>query len=65
MLISYNFTYQRLIQKIMKPEFENIPLVKAEKRFEIEVNGHYAFIDYRETSHQIALIHTEAVPASS
>ncbi|MFZ4931058.1 GNAT family N-acetyltransferase [Chryseobacterium sp. Mn2064] len=46
----------------MKSEFENIPLVKAEKRFEIEFNGHYAFIDYRETTHQIALIHTEAEP---
>ncbi len=46
----------------MKPEFENIPLVKAEKRFEIEFNGHYAFIDYRETTHQIALVHTEADP---
>ncbi len=46
----------------MKPEFENISLVKTDKRFEIEVKGHYAFIDYRETSHQIALIHTEAEP---
>lgn len=46
----------------MKPEFENISLVKAEKRFEIEFNEHYAFIDYRETTHQIALVHTEADP---
>lgn len=46
----------------MKPEFENIPLVKTDKRFEIEVNGHYAFIDYRETMHQVSLIHTEAEP---
>lgn len=46
----------------MKTEFENIPLVKTEKRFEIEFNGHYAFIDYHETSHQISLIHTEAEP---
>ncbi len=46
----------------MKQDFENIPLVKADKRFEIEFNGHYAFIDYRETTHQIALIHTEAEP---
>ncbi len=51
-----------LSTNIMKPEFENIPLAKAEKRFEIEFNGHYAFIDYRETPHQIALIHTEAEP---
>lgn len=48
----------------MKPEFENIPLVKNEekKRFEIELNNHFAFIDYKETSHQISLIHTEADP---
>lgn len=48
----------------MKPEFENIPLVKneAKKRFEIEVNGHFAFINYSEHGKQIALIHTEAEP---
>ena len=48
----------------MKPEFENIPLVKNEdkKRFEIEVNGHFAFIDYKETSQRFALINTEAEP---
>ncbi|WP_262148881.1 GNAT family N-acetyltransferase [Chryseobacterium foetidum] len=48
----------------MKAEFENIDLVKNEnkKRFEIEFNGHFAFIDYKETSHQIALIHTESEP---
>lgn len=48
----------------MKPEFENIPLLKNEekKRFEIEYNLHVAFIDYKETSHQIALTHTEAEP---
>lgn len=46
----------------MKPQFENIPLVKNEdkKRFEIESDGHFAFINYKETSQQIALIHTEA-----
>ncbi len=46
----------------MKPEFDNIPLVKNEdkKRFEIEVNGYFAFIDYKENSRQIALIHTES-----
>lgn len=49
----------------MKPEFENIPLIKNEKkeRFEIEVNGSYAFIDYKETTNQISLIHTEAEEA--
>ncbi|UKB84919.1 N-acetyltransferase [Chryseobacterium sp. MEBOG06] len=46
----------------MKSEFENIPLVKADKRFEINVNGYYAFIDYHEKTHQISLIHTEADP---
>lgn len=48
----------------MKPQFENIPLVKNEdkKRFEIESDGHFAFINYKETSQQIALIHTEAEP---
>jgi|GEM_PF-1380660 len=44
----------------MKPEFENIPLTKTESRFEIEFNGHSAFIDYREMGSQIALNHTEA-----
>ncbi|SHJ94141.1 GNAT family N-acetyltransferase [Epilithonimonas mollis] len=48
----------------MKAEFEAIPLIKneARKRFEIEVNGHYAFINYGERTHQIALVHTEADP---
>ena len=48
----------------MKTEFESIPLVKNEgkKRFEIEINTHFASIVYKETSLQIALIHTEAEP---
>ncbi|WP_261513071.1 GNAT family N-acetyltransferase [Chryseobacterium paludis] len=48
----------------MKSEFEHIPLVKndSKKRFEIEVNGHFAFIDYREMGSQIILVHTEAEP---
>ncbi|WP_312075577.1 GNAT family N-acetyltransferase [Chryseobacterium sp.] len=46
----------------MKAEFENITLNKTEKRFEINVNGHFAFIDYREIGDKIALIHTEAEP---
>ena len=29
-------------------------------QIEIEVNGYFAFIDYKETSTQIALTHTEA-----
>jgi predicted GNAT family acetyltransferase len=50
----------------MKPEFEELTLVKdeAKKRFYIEVDGHLAFInyDYAEGEHQIALVHTEAEP---
>lgn len=51
----------------MKAEFENIPLKKNEtlKRFEIEVNGHFAFINYKENGTQISLIHTEAEPELS
>ncbi|MCS3529867.1 GNAT family N-acetyltransferase [Chryseobacterium sp. JUb7] len=44
----------------MKQEFENIPLINTGSRFEIEFNGHLAFIDYREMGSQIALNHTEA-----
>ena len=48
----------------MKPEFENIALVKNENkgRFEIDVNGHFAFIDFKEKENSIALVHTEAEP---
>ncbi len=48
----------------MKTEYLNIPLVKnvAKKRFEIEIDGHYAFIDYKEPGDKIALIHTETDP---
>jgi Predicted acetyltransferase len=48
----------------MKTEFEAIPLVKNEnkKRFEIEIDGHFAFINYGEKEHQIALVHTETEP---
>jgi len=48
----------------MKIEYNTIPLVKNEekKRFEIEVDGHYAFIDYKEPRNKIALIHTETDP---
>ena len=48
----------------MKERFINIPLVKndAKKRFEIEVDGHFAFIDFKEPRNKIALIHTEAAP---
>lgn len=48
----------------MKPEFVEIPLIKNEikKRFEIEIDRHFAFINYGEREHQIALVHTEAAP---
>ncbi len=48
-------------------DFTNIPLIKNEDdhRFEIFVDQYKAFIDYKETSSQIWLIHTEADPALS
>ena len=48
----------------MKPEFEAIPVIKNDdkKRFEIEVNGHFAFIDFKENDQTISLIHTETEP---
>lgn len=48
----------------MKTEYLNIPLVKNEekKRFEIEIDGHFAFIDYKEPGDKMALIHTETDP---
>lgn len=51
----------------MRPELENIPLIKNEerKRFEIEIEGHYAFINYKEDGHQITLVHTETDPKLS
>lgn len=46
----------------MKDKFISLPLTKneAKSRFELDVDGHIAFIDYKETSSTIALIHTEA-----
>lgn len=48
----------------MKPEFENIPLIKNEEahRFEITIEAHKAFIDYKERPEKITLIHTEVEP---
>ncbi|SDI16050.1 GNAT family N-acetyltransferase [Winogradskyella thalassocola] len=45
----------------MRDEFKNIPLRKNEdkKCFEIEIDGSFAFIRYKEMADQIALIHTE------
>ena len=47
----------------MKPEFENIPLVKTDKQYEIEIDGAKAFIVYRESDATITLIHTEVEDA--
>lgn len=46
----------------MKPEFENIPVIKNEdaKRFQLTVDGYTAFIDYKERNDVITLIHTES-----
>ncbi|MVZ67160.1 N-acetyltransferase [Sphingobacterium sp. DK4209] len=46
----------------MKEQFEPIPVVKNEEqgRFELNVDGHIAFIDYKETNSNVALVHTEA-----
>lgn len=46
----------------MKPEFENLAVVKNSKtnRFELTVDGYTAFIDYRDSHQLIALIHTES-----
>ena len=46
----------------MKDKFINLPIIKNEEksRFELDVDGHIAFIDYKETSSTVALIHTEA-----
>ncbi|MFK8265135.1 GNAT family N-acetyltransferase [Capnocytophaga cynodegmi] len=46
----------------MKPELEHLPLVKDDEknRFELENNGHLAFIDFEERDSFIALTHTEA-----
>jgi len=48
----------------MKSEYLDIPLVKNEekKRFEIEVDGSYAFIDYKVKGDDISLVHTETDP---
>ncbi|MFS4417492.1 GNAT family N-acetyltransferase [Maribacter sp. 2307ULW6-5] len=44
--------------------YEDTPLQKNEdkKRFEINVDGHYAFIDYKPFGKGTALVHTETDP---
>ncbi len=48
----------------MKSEYIDIPLVKNEEkqRFEINIDGYFAFIDYKERGDTISLVHTEAAP---
>lgn len=48
----------------MKPIFKEIPLIKNEskRRFEIEIEGKYAFTNYGEFGNQIALVHIETDP---
>jgi len=51
----------------MKTIFEDIPLLKNKEksRFEIEIEGKYAFINYGEFGNQVALVHTETDPELS
>src|SRR5690606_15306336 len=51
----------------MKPELENIPLVKNQdkSRFELSLDGAIGFINYGEMGDQVALVHTEVDPALS
>ena len=48
----------------MKTEYNSIPLVKNDEknRFEINIDGHYAFIDFKERGDRISLVHTETEP---
>lgn len=48
----------------MKEEFIDIPLVnnKAEERFEIEVNKHYSYVEYKILNNMFALLHTATEP---
>lgn len=46
----------------MKERFLNTALIdnQEKKRFEIEIEGHFAYINYEKRGRQIVLIHTEA-----
>lgn len=48
----------------MNPEYYSIPLIRNDekKRFEINVDDHFAFIDFSQTAKTIALNHTEVEP---
>lgn len=45
----------------MNTELENIPVIKNEAahQFQMEIEGHLAFIQFNEISDRIALVHTE------
>ena len=47
--------------------YKKIPLEKNDqkKRFEMHINGHKAFINFKELKDHIALIHTEVDPELS
>ncbi len=49
----------------MKQEFEDLPLVdnEANKRFELKVGEHVAFVEYMKRGEKLALIHTESPAA--
>ena len=48
----------------MKDEYLSLELIKNEKenRFEMNVDGNFAIIEYKEYPGKIALIHTEVPP---
>lgn len=45
----------------MQEQYKALPLVnnKEQQRFELEVDGYTAFIEYKESGKQMVLIHTE------
>ncbi len=49
----------------MKAKFQSIPLVKngEKQRFEVEIEGYTAFIDYKDEGGVVRLIHTESPEA--
>lgn len=49
----------------MNEAFENLPVVKniENRHFELEVEGHKAFIDYKQRGNKIWLTHTESPAA--
>lgn len=45
----------------MKPEFENVPLVRNDvmRQFEMKIDGMKAFIEYEERDDKMFLVHAE------